>query len=452
MVKIELPYQFTYRDYQKPQFIASANGINRFYKVWHRRAGKDITDINFEVIKSMERVGNYWHMLPEYNQARKAIWEGKTKDGFPYLGFFPNEIIANVRRQEMQIELKNGSIWRLVGSDNIDSSVGSGPVGVTFSEFALTNPKAWPYVEPMLLENGGWASFNTTPRGKNHAYDLWVLAQKNPKWFTQLLTIEDTKDLDGRPIVTLDMVEELRRMGTDEETIQQEYYCSFEGSLQGAYYAEILKWLEENNRLTSVPHQSNYPVRTYWDIGRSDYTAIWFVQKIGYEYRVIDYVYGSGLEPSDIAKELKSRGYTYEFHELPHDGNHVRQGMGGRSIKGQMQDLMPYEEFRIGGITANKQADITITRGFMRRCWFDKEKCKDGLNALKNYVKKWSDDRNMYLDEPLHNWASNGADAFRYFAVDCFNESSPIIPDVSSNGMPTFNAAIRLSGNKSKRI
>lgn len=450
MVNIVLPHNFTYREYQKPQFIASAKGINRFYKVWHRRAGKDVSDINFEVMKSMERVGNYWHMLPEYNQARKAIWEGKTKDGQPYLGFFPNEIIQNIRRQEMQIELKNGSIWRLVGSDNIDSSVGSGPVGVTFSEFALTDPRAWPYVEPMLLENGGWASFNTTPRGKNHAYDLWIRAQKNPKWFTQLLTIEDTTDLNGLPIVTQEMIEELRRMGTDEETIQQEYYCSWEGSLQGAYYAEVLKWLEENNRITNVPHDPRYPVRTYWDIGRSDYTAIWFVQKVGFEYRVIGYFYGSGLEPDKLAEELKRRRYTYEFHEMPHDGNHVRQGMGGRSLKQQMQDLMPNEEFRIGSKTDNKQADITITRSFMRRCYFDKENCADGLNALKNYVKKWSDERNMYLDDPLHNWASNGADAFRYFAIDCFNESMPIQPD--SKGLPTFNAALKMSALPQRRI
>ncbi len=448
---INLPHNFTYREYQKPQFIASAKGINRFYKVWHRRAGKDITDINFEVMKSMERVGNYWHMLPEYNQARKAIWEGKTKDGLPYLDFFPQEIIANIRRQEMQIELKNGSIWRLVGSDNIDSSIGSGPVGVTFSEYALTNPMAWPYVEPMLLENGGWASFNTTPRGKNHAHDLWVKAVANPKWFTQLLTIDDTKDSDGNPIVTMEMVEELRRMGTDEETIQQEYYCSWAGSLQGAYYAEVLKWLEDNRRITSVPYDPRYPVRTYYDLGRSDYTTIWFVQKVGYEYRIIDYVYASGLEPVDIARELTDRRYTYEFHKLPHDGNHVKQGMGGRSLKQQMQDLMPKEDFRVGGRTGSVQADITIARGFMRRCVFDSVKCDPGLNALKNYVKRWSDERNMYMDEPLHNWASNGADAFRYLALDCFDESTIIVPEMDK-GLPTFNAALKLSQQVRRRI
>lgn len=448
---IELPYNFDFRNYQKGQFIASANGINRFFKVWHRRAGKDITDINFEVCKAMERVGNYWHMLPEYGQARKAIWNGKTKDGRSYLDFFPKEIIKKVKQQEMSIELVNGSIWQLVGSDNIDSLVGSSPVGVTFSEFALTNPIAWPYIEPMLLENNGWASFNTTPRGENHAYELFQLAEKNPKWFTQLLTIDDTYDNEGNPIVTKEMIDELRAMGTDEETIQQEYYCSFAGSLKGAYYAEQLRKLKEKGKIVDFPILPELPVMTFWDIGKRDYTTIWFVQELNGEFRYIDYWYGSGGDIDIFARELKEKGYRYSEHNLPHDAGHLRVGMAGKTIKQQMQEAMPNEKFNLLKVTNSVQSDIIATRSFLHRCAFHETNTHDGLNALKSYTKKWSDKKNMFEDYPDHNWASHGADAFRESAIELMNRRNIERPERDNNGIPTFNSLLNKSNNLKKR-
>lgn len=445
---VDIPYNFDFREYQKEQFIASAKGIKRFYKVWHRRAGKDITDINFEALKAMERVGNYWHMLPEYSQARKAIWQGKTKDGRPYLDFFPKEIIKKTSQQDMKIELINGSIWQLVGSDNIDSLVGSSPVGVTFSEFALTNPKAWPYIEPMLLENNGWASFNTTPRGENHAYDLWKLAVKNDKWFTQLLTIDDTYDNDGNPIVSIDDIDELRSMGTDEETIQQEYYCSFAGSLKGAYYADQIAWLEKESKIIDFPVIHELPVMTFWDIGKRDYTTIWFVQEVHGEFRYIDYWYGAGGDIDIFARELREKGYRYSEHNLPHDAGHLRVGMAGKTIKKQMEDAMPNERFNLLKVTQSVQADIIATRSFLRRCAFRKSETEDGVAALKNYTKKWSDKKNMFEDYPNHNWASHGADAFRESAIELMNRRNIERPQQDNNGMPTFNSLI----DNSKRL
>lgn len=415
-MQINLPHNFTYRNYQEPQFIAAAEGKKRFYKVWHRRAGKDLTDFNFIVCKAFERVGLYWHMLPEYNQARKAIWQGMNKDGKKFTDYVPRELAASINNQEMKITLINGSIIQIVGSDNIDSLVGTNPIGVVFSEFALTNPRAWPLIEPILLENDGWAVFNTTPRGKNHAYDLWTLAEKNPKWFTQRLTIDDTRNAEGKPLITAEMISELRAMGTDEETIQQEYYCSFEGSLQGAYYAEQIKWLEDNRRITAVPYIEELPVKTYWDIGISDYTTIWFVQTVGAEFRVIDYLQRNGQPLSYYAKELQGRGYLYAEHILPHDAGH-QQITTGKSICAQMEDLLPKQEFTVQKRTSNVNADIMAVRAFMKRCVFDETKCKDGLQALRSYTKKWSDTKNSYDDKPLHDWASHGADSFRYFAI-----------------------------------
>lgn len=450
-MEINLP-AINLRGYQESQFIARRDGCNRFYKVWHRRAGKDVTDINFTIMQMVERVGNYWHMLPEYKQARKAIWRGKTADGKSYLDFFPPELIAKKRDQEMEIELINGSIWQIVGSDNIDAVRGAGPVGVTFSEFAFTNPNAWPTVEPILLENNGWASFNTTPYGENHAYDLWNLAQDNPKWFTQMLTIDDTTR-DGKPIVTRDMIEELRKMGTTEEHIQREYYCSWKGSIEGAYYAQQMAALDENKRITLVPYTQGFPVSVYMDIGKTDYTSIWWVQKIGLEYRFINYYQASGEDPDQHVMLLKSKGYNYKEIVLPHDSKQQRYGMK-KTVLQQFRDLLPNEKVRALTVGNDIQADIMWIRTFIPKCVFDKENCSDGINALRSYTKKWNDAKNCFEDYPFHNWASHGADAFRYAAIDLMSRDNVEKPQETTNGLPVFNTMLSNAGkaNNGRRI
>jgi hypothetical protein len=160
------------RDYQLPFWRADADGFKRFILRWGRRGGKDFTGINFAAHKMMRRVGNYYHVLPFYTQGRKAIWEGKDKEGRPFLTAFPEELIAKRNEVEMKIELKNGSIWQVVGADKIDSLLSSNPVGLFFSEYSLMRPDVWNVMRPILAENEGWAAFAFTPRGKNHAYKL----------------------------------------------------------------------------------------------------------------------------------------------------------------------------------------------------------------------------------------------------------------------------------------
>lgn len=443
-MQINLPI-LELRDYQKPQFTARKEGCTRFYKVWHRRAGKDLTDINFTIMQMMERKGNYWHMLPEYNQARKAIWRGKTAKGMPYIDYFPRELIKSIREQEMMIELINGSTWQLVGSDTIDSLRGASPVGIVMSEYAFTNPNAWPTIEPILMENNGWVVFNTTPYGENHAYQLWKLAEDHPKWFTQKLTIEDTS------IVTTEQIEELRSMGTTDETIQREYYCSWQGSIEGAYYSDVMKYLDDNNLITNVPYDPQHPVSTYWDIGISDYTTIWFVQRVGREFWIIDYYQDNGRAVTDYGEYIDKLPYKYDTHNLPHDAGY-RQLATGKSIKQQLADLMPNHKFRVLQRTNSVQSDIMATRSFLKRCVFDKKRCYEGLDALRSYSKKWSDKKNCFEDKPLHNWASHGADGFRYLATDLMDKNHIDRPAGNENGLPTFDYMLSNNGaNRSRR-
>lgn len=219
-LNIKIPYNFTPRKYQIPFLRAWDSGIKRLFIVWHRRSGKDKTVIANLIKRMMERKGTYYYTLPTYSQARKIVWLGADKEGFKFLDHFPKELVKNVNQQEMTIELVNGSIMQLIGADNIDRIVGTNPVGVVFSEYALMKPEVWNFIYPILKENGGWAVFVMTPRGTNHAYDLMNKIKDDPNWFVQVLTVDDTQAL------TREQIEEARSE-LPHDVFMQEYYVKF---------------------------------------------------------------------------------------------------------------------------------------------------------------------------------------------------------------------------------
>ena len=168
MSVVVVPYGFNARVYQKPLYNCLYNGKKRGLAVWHRRGGKDKVFMAMLAAAAMQRVGIYFYILPYYKQARKVIWEGMDSQGVRNLAVFPDEVITHKNNQEMILTLVNGSMIYFLGSDNIDSIVGTNPVGVFFSEYSLHKPQAWDFLRPILVENGGFAFFNGTPRGKNH--------------------------------------------------------------------------------------------------------------------------------------------------------------------------------------------------------------------------------------------------------------------------------------------
>jgi hypothetical protein len=198
------------------------NGILRAFIIHHRRAGKDKTCFNYLVKRALGRVGTYFYFLPEYTQARKVIWDNIDIDGFRMLDHIPKEIIAKTNESTLKVTLVNGSIIQLIGADTFDKSgVGTNPIGVVFSEYPITRADIWSFIRPILLVNKGWAIFNGTPRGQNHAYELYEMARNNPEWFTEVLTITDTG------VLTEEDIERERQEGMPEDMIQQEYYCKF---------------------------------------------------------------------------------------------------------------------------------------------------------------------------------------------------------------------------------
>lgn len=275
---ITLPNAWQPRSYQRRLWTyLEGKGPRRAIAVWHRRAGKDEVCLHWAACAAMQRVGNYWHMLPEAAQARKAIWDAVN----PHTGkrrideAFPLAIRQGTRNEDMRLTFRNGSTWQLVGADNFDALVGAPPAGLVFSEYSLTNPAAWDYLRPILAENGGDALFMFTPRGRNHAWKLYDLARSNPAWFAELLTVEDTG------AIAPEVIAEERGSGMSEDMIQQEYYCSFQAALPGAYYGKQLREAEAAGRIGRVPWSPDLLTHTAWDLGIGDSTAIWFAQVLG---------------------------------------------------------------------------------------------------------------------------------------------------------------------------
>jgi len=393
------------------------SGKKRAVAVWHRRAGKEKTFINYVAKAAFQRVGTYFYLFPTYTQAKKVLWDGRDREGFPFMAHFPREVVTKKNEAELRIELVNGSAVQLVGSDNIDSVLGTNPLGCVFSEYALQDPKAWDYMRPILRENGGWAIFDYTPRGKNHGFTLYQMARNNADWFAEILTVADTKALSEEDI------NKERREGMSEELVQQEFYCSFEGVQFGSYFGKQLKQAEDDGRVGRVAYEPNIGVETWWDLGIGDSTAIWFTQSIAREIRLIDFYEASGEGFPHYAKKLQERPYVYSRHHAPHDIE-VRELGSGRSRKetaaslGIVFDVVPNLALEDG---------IEAARSLIARCWFDSHRCERGLNALASYHKAYDDKAHDWKSYPAHDWSSHAADAFRYLAVG--HKTSPVKTD-----------------------
>ena len=414
--RVRVPNNWRPRPYQLPAWSALERGVQRALLVWHRRAGKDDVCLHWAAVSAMQRVGNYWHMLPEYSQARKSVWEAVN----PHTGVrrideaFPRELRETTRETDMFIKFKNGSTWQLVGSDTFNSLVGSPPIGVTASEWALADPAAWAYLRPILRENGGWAVFITTPRGRNHVHRMFEGAKDDPTWFVQRLTATDTKTLSAEDLAR-EREEYRREYGSEDgdNLFDQEYMCSFDAAIIGAYYAKLMREAEADNRLTRVPYEPLAAVNTAWDLGLADSTAIWFFQVIGKEIRVIDYLENSGQSLDWYVGELAKKPYRYGDDFLPHDAK-ARELQSGRSRVETLQ-AMGRRPVVVPMMTV---ADgINAVRTILPRCWFDKAKCERGIDALAQYRREWNEERKVYHDRPFHDWASHPADAFRMLAL-----------------------------------
>jgi len=394
---------------------ARDSGVKRLMWIVHRRGGKDLTALHQTCKDAHKRHGVYWHIFPSFAQARKAIWEGFTSDGkrimenvFP--GFLdpkrPGSIVKRKDEQQMMLELKCGSVWRLIGSDRIEV-VGAGPVGVVFSEFALSNPKAWNMIRPMLRENGGWAAFITTPRGENHAKELYDVAVKDPAWFCELQTLFDTRAYDPEKTI-----EEERAEGMPEALIKQEYLCDWTAALVGSVWGDLVDTIRNAGGLGPFEHPRS-EVFTSWDLGFTDATAIWFWQLNGAGVDVVDYYEEHGKPLSHYFDLLNQKPYKYVKHWLPHDARQVTLS-SGVSILNQCMKEWP------GQVVVGP--DLPLLDGIQAGRWLLQQpvrfhpRCAEGVEALRQYHYEFDEEKKTFAPRPAHDWSSHGADSWRGLA------------------------------------
>lgn len=399
MKVIEIPHNYDPRPYQQDFFKAMDSGLKRAVLVHHRRAGKDLMCFNFMIRQAIMKPDVYWYLFPLFTQARKAVWEGRTEGGVQYLSCIPKQLITNIRDDRMYIGLKNGSIIRFVGSD-VDSLVGASPKGIVLSEYSLVAPDVWGKIEPMILEKNGWAVFNGTPRGsENHFYDMYKMAKKNPKWFCSLVSIKESN------VLSEEQIQEIREEGTKtEEDIQQEYYCSFKGTMSGSYYADWINLLEEKGQITTLEYNPMLSTYTAWDLGMGDSTAIWIYQiDNSKQVRLIDYYESSGEGLEHYINVLRRKPYEYHAHYAPHDISVRELGTGKSRLEIAQEKGL---RFRIVP-KIPRQDGIEYVRTLFKRCWFDQKKCEQGIKGLRNYRKKYDEIRRCFSDAPLHDFSSH---------------------------------------------
>jgi hypothetical protein len=298
---------FQPRDYQIPIIEAlEQKGYRRVLACLPRRAGKDITAFNICIRFLLGRVCVVYYIFPTYSQGKKILWDSVDNNGKRILDYIPPDLIESSNSQEMKIRFTNGSLFQIVGSDNVDSFMGTNPQGVVFSEYALQDPRAYQYIRPILAANQGWALFISTPRGKNHFYELYQIALNSDEWFAYKLTLDDTKH------IPVEEIEKERAEGImSEDLIQQEYYTSFSLGVEGAYYLKYLDKMRLENRISTVHWDPSQLVHTVWDIGVRDSTCIIFYQLIGTRVHIVDCYENNKEGLEHYKKVLESKPYSY---------------------------------------------------------------------------------------------------------------------------------------------
>lgn len=373
--------------------------------VCHRRAGKTVACIN-ELIKGAliceRQEPRFAYCAPFYSQAKDVAWSYLKRFTAAVPGAEPHE-------SELRVDLPNGGRVRLYGLDNYDRLRGGYFDGVVLDEYGDSDPRAWSEViRPALSDRKGWAVFIGTPKGRNHFSEMWDQAIRDEDWFTMMLKASDSGLLDDAELVDA-------RKSMSEDQYDAEYECSFQASVIGAYYGREMQAAELGKRIGRVPWEPRLPVHTAWDLGVSDSTSIWFAQRNGKEWRLIDYLENSGVGLDWYAKELDRKPYKYGEHILPHDVEVREMGIGAKSRR---ETLASLGIRRITVVPAQKIEDgINAARLMLPQCWFDAEKCDRGVNALRNYRREFDEKRKVFHDRPLHDWCSHASDAFRYLAL-----------------------------------
>ncbi len=395
--------------------------------VAHRRAGKTVACINDLIRRALlenKKDARYGYLAPYYSQSKTIAWDYLMRYSEPF------RVAAN--QSELWVELFNGAKIRLFGADNPDALRGLYLDGVVLDEYADMKPSVWGAVlRPLLADRGGWAVFIGTPKGHNAFYDIYNTATKQNNWFVRTLRASQTNLLPQAEL-------EDAQASMSPDQYEQEFECSFEAAIMGAYYGKEMRVLTDAKRITTVEYDKMFPCHTAWDLGYSDDTAIWWYQVVFGELRILDYHSSNGHQVSYytdlLAAKEREFGYKYGTHYLPHDARAKTLASGGKSIIEQISSKIPLTSLKIVP-SLSLQDGIQATRLALMRSWFDADRCHDGIECLRQYQREYDEDKKVFRDKPKHDWTSHGADAFRMLAIAWKEEDKTTPKDNSIRGI-----------------
>lgn len=397
--------------------------------VMHRRFGKTVFAINHLLDRAIRCTlpnPQYAFIAPTYAAAKRIAWT--------YLHTY-TEKIPGVEFNEADLRLvlpHNKAKIMLLSAENYNNIRGIYLDGCVMDEVADMSQLVWQEaVRPTLSDRRGWCLFLGTPRGSNHFKDLYDYATsgKNEEWFGKMFKASDTKIIAESELKSA-------RDTMDENTYLQEYECSFSAGLVGAYFTKELDRAKEEGRIGKFPYDPALPVNTGWDLGVSDVTAIWFYQNFRGVPRFIDYYEASGLSIAEIISDIQSKKYALGEHLIPHDAR-ARDLSTGRSIE-QLMYSLGLRRLRVIPRVGSKRDSINAARMILPKAMFDSTNCERGLKALYNYRRKWNEKNSCFDDNPVHDWASNGSDAFQQVGLGIREDSGTVIVngEVYRNDIP----------------
>lgn len=406
MVEVIIPYK------PRPLQLVEEQNQRRFnVMVCHRRWGKTVFAIAKTVREALScplRNPQYAYVAPTYGQAKRIAWE--------YIKEYVRPLVpygAKIREAELSVDIPSINGYAkimLLSAEKPDRLRGLYLDGVVLDEPAQQPAHLWTtIVRPTLADRKGWATFIGTPCGEDDFYDRFCYASDpgNEDWHACLYKASETGIIDPSELAAA-------KAEMDPDEFEQEFECSFQAAIKGAYYTHLINDAQNEDRICRKLWDKKLQVYTAWDLGMKDHTAIWFYQVLGTEYRIIDYYDNNGEGIEHYIDFMRSKPYNYaDYHWLPHDAE-VRELGTGKSRREVMQSL----GLKTRIVPQLNVADgIQAVRNVLPRCWFDRENCADGLRALRHYRKDYNEKRQTFADRPLHDWSSHGADAFRYFAV-----------------------------------
>ena len=388
--------------------------------VCHRRAGKTVATICDTIRRAISENkpdARYAYIAPFYAQAKNIAWD--------YLLKFAEPAIVKANQSELWVELVNGAKIRLFGADNPDSLRGLYLDGVVLDEYADMKPRLWgEIVRPLLTDRQGWATFIGTPKGHNAFYDIYNEAQKNNNWYVKTLRADQSGLIPQN-----ELLDAQATMSANQ--YEQEFLCSFEAAILGAYYGQEMRRITDLDRITDIEYDPMFPCHTAWDLGFNDSTSIWWFQVVHGEIRVLDHHSSNGQAIPYYTGLIKQKeeefNYTYGIHWLPHDAKAKTLASGGKSIIEQIATKIDIKQLKIVP-NLSLQDGIQATRLALNRTWFH-NRCEEGIECLRQYQREWDDDKKVFRDRPKHDWTSHSADAMRYLAIVWRDEEIAIKQD-----------------------